>query len=76
MSKGLETKKPRLCVAGMRDYALILRAVADRLPTAVLSTGARVLDSSDFKAWLIELADKAEQAETPEQFFSQIGRAE
>ena len=72
MSNELKTEKQRLCEAGMRDYALILRAVAGRVPTAVLSTGARVLDPSDFKAWLMELAEKAEEAETPEQFFSRM----
>jgi hypothetical protein len=29
-----------------------------------------VLDVSDFRKWLIELAEKAEQAETLEQFLS------
>jgi hypothetical protein len=72
----LETRKRRLCSAEMKDYASVLRAVAQRVPTAALSTGARVLDTSDFRAWLIELADMAEKAETPEQFFSLIREAE
>jgi hypothetical protein len=76
MLDGLETRKRRLCSAEMRDYASILRAVAERAPTAVLSTGARVLDTSDFRAWLIELADMAEKAETLEQFFSRLHEAE
>jgi|GEM_PF-3827979 len=33
---------------------------------AYLSTGIRILDASDFKAWLIELADRAEAPETVE----------
>ena len=37
---------------------------------ARLSKGGRVLDASDFREWLIELAEKAEQAETVEQFLS------
>ena len=54
----------------MKDYAQLLRAIAAQASEARLSTGARVLDVSDFREWLIELADKAEQAETLEQFLS------
>ena len=56
----------------MKDYAQLLRAIASRVSEARLSTGARVLDASDFREWLIELAEKAEQAETLEQFLSQV----
>jgi saccharopine dehydrogenase-like NADP-dependent oxidoreductase len=56
----------------MRDYAQFLRTIAARVSEARLSTGARVLDTSDFREWLIELAEKAEQAETLEQFLSQV----
>jgi hypothetical protein len=55
----------------MKDYARLLRAIAALVGKARLSTGARVLDASDFREWLIELAEKAEQAETLEQFLSQ-----
>jgi hypothetical protein len=55
----------------MKDYAQLLRAIASVVGKARLSTGARVLDASDFRGWLIELAEKAEQAETLEQFLSQ-----
>ena len=55
----------------MKDYAQFLRAIAALVGKARLSTGARVLDAIDFKEWLIELAGKAEQAETLEQFLSQ-----
>jgi hypothetical protein len=55
----------------MTDYAHFLRAIAARVLEARLSKGARVLDASDVREWLIELAEKAEQAETLEQFFSQ-----
>jgi hypothetical protein len=55
----------------MKDYAKFLRAIAAQVLEARLSNGARVLDASDFRQWLVELAEKAEQAETLEQFFSQ-----
>ena len=54
----------------MKDYAQLLRAIAAQVSEARLSTGARVLDVSDFRKWLTELAEKAEQAETLEQFLS------
>jgi hypothetical protein len=54
----------------MKDYAQFLRAIAALVGKARLSTGARVLDASDFRGWLIELAEKAEQAETLEHFLS------
>ncbi len=53
----------------MREYALFLRLLAERVLTARLRSGAHVLDASDFREWLIELADKAEKAETIEEFF-------
>jgi hypothetical protein len=53
----------------MREYALFLRLLADRALNARLSTGARVVDASDFKAWLLELSDEAESADTLEEFF-------
>ncbi len=55
----------------MKDCAQLLRAIGAQVRKARLSTGARVLDASDFREWLIELAEKAEQAETLEQFLSQ-----
>ena len=45
----------------MKDHAQLLRAIAAQALEARLSTGARVLDASDFREWLIELAEKAEQ---------------
>jgi hypothetical protein len=39
-----------------------------------LSTGERVLDATDFKAWLLKLADRAEAAGTVEEFFSGLKR--
>jgi hypothetical protein len=54
----------------MKACAQLLRTIAARVSEARLSTGARVLDVSDFREWLIELAEKAEQSETLEQFLS------
>jgi hypothetical protein len=54
----------------MKDFAQLLRAIAEQVLQARLSTGARVLDPTDFREWLIGLAEKAEQADTLEQFLS------
>src|SRR2546427_8180966 len=62
----------RILSKSMSDYAMVLRAVAARILTARFSTGARVLDTSDCKKWLLELADAADEAEGFEQFLSQI----
>jgi hypothetical protein len=59
--------------AAMREYAEFLRTIAALVSKARLSNGARVLDASDVREWLIELADNADQAETLEQFLSQTG---
>lgn len=56
----------------MRNYAEFLRALSERGLSARLSSGARILDASDFREWLNELAKKAEQAETLEQFFARL----
>ena len=56
----------------MREFALFLRLLAERALTARLSTGARVLDAGDFKQWLIELADRANRAQSLEEFFSDL----
>lgn len=55
---------------------MLLRALAAGILTARLSTGARVLDATDCKKWLVELADQAEGAEALEQFLSQICKLE
>jgi len=49
-----------------------LRLLAERVFTARLKDGARLLDGSDFRTWLIELADECAAAETPEDFLRQI----
>ena len=54
----------------MNDHARLLRAIAAQVTEARVSSGARVLDVCDFRQWLIELAEKAEHAETLEQFLS------
>src|SRR6266436_5186388 len=46
----------------MKDYAKFLRAIAALALEARLSNGARALDASDFRQWLVELAEKAEHA--------------
>jgi hypothetical protein len=58
----------------MKRYAQFLRSIAAQVPEARLSTGARVSDASDFRQWLLELAEKAECAENLEQFLSQTKR--
>jgi hypothetical protein len=59
------------CEVAVKDCPDLLRAVAAQIMDARLSTGARVLDASDFREWLIELAEKAEQTKTLEEFLSQ-----
>jgi hypothetical protein len=56
----------------MREYALFLRLLAEQVYAARLSSGAGLGDVSDFKEWLIEAAEKAEQAETLPKFFSKL----
>jgi hypothetical protein len=56
----------------MKDHVRLLRAIAAKVLQARLSSGARVLDATDFREWLIELAEKAELAETLEEFLSHI----
>ncbi len=56
----------------MKEYAQFLRTIAALALEARLSNGARLLDASDFRQWLVEMAERAEQAEDLEQFLSQI----
>lgn len=58
--------------ASVREYELFLRLLADRVLTARFSTGARVLDAGDFKAWLSECAEKAAQSGTLQEFFGSL----
>jgi hypothetical protein len=76
MPKGASTTKDaerrgKVRERPMKDHAQLLRAIAALVGKARLSTGAHVLDAIDFREWLIDLAEMAEQAETPEQFLSQ-----
>jgi hypothetical protein len=56
----------------MKDYVRLFRAIAAKVLQARLSTGARVIDVTDFREWLIELAETAERAETLEELLSHI----
>jgi len=56
----------------MHEYALLFRILAERVFTARLSTGQRILDASDFREWLLELSDKAENAATVDEFSSRL----
>jgi len=56
----------------MREYELFLTLLAARVFKARLASGARVLDASDFHAWLLELAARAARSESLEEFFSKI----
>jgi hypothetical protein len=56
----------------VREYELFLRLLADRVLTARFSTGARVLDASDFKVWLLECADIAAACQSLSEFFDAL----
>ncbi len=56
----------------MREYALLFRILAERVFSARLSTGQRVLDAGDFHEWLLELSEQAEKATTVDEFFAQL----
>jgi hypothetical protein len=55
----------------MREYALFVRLLAERIYTAKLSTGP-IRDAADFHAWLVELSEIAERSVSLEEFFRQI----
>jgi hypothetical protein len=55
----------------VREYALFVRLIAEQVYTATLSTG-QIRDASDFHAWLIEVSEKAEQANSLHEFFEQM----
>ncbi len=56
----------------MKEYAQFLRRIAALTLQTRLASGARLLDVSDFRQWLVEMAEKAEQAEDLEQLLSRI----
>ena len=56
----------------MRDIQLFLRLLADRVYTARLGSGIRVLDASDFHAWIVECSDLAGRCSTMREFFEKL----
>jgi hypothetical protein len=56
----------------VREYALFLRLLAERVYTARLDDGRSLRDVMDFKEWLFEAADKAERAGSLPQFFEKL----
>jgi hypothetical protein len=67
-----QKKEVKVCNAVTKDVAQFVRVIAAQTLEARLSSGSRVRDVSDFRQWLLELADRIEQAENLEQFLSQI----
>jgi len=53
----------------VRDIALLLRILTEHVHTARLVCGVRILDVQDFRAWLLELSEKAEQVNTIDELF-------
>jgi hypothetical protein len=53
----------------VRDVALLLRILAERVHTAQLASGVRILDVQDFRTWFLELSEKAEQVNTIDELF-------
>lgn len=56
------------CQIPDEGMVFLLRLLANRVLSERLSSGIRILDATDFKAWLIELADRAEATGTLEGF--------
>jgi hypothetical protein len=56
----------------MRDIQLFLRLLAEKVYTARLSSGIRVLDGSDFRVWLMECSDLAGRCSTMREFFEKL----
>ena len=56
----------------MHDIALFLRLLSERVYTARFASGIRVLDVSDFNAWLLECSALADRCDTVEQFFNRL----
>lgn len=44
-----------------KEAAQLLRLLADELPRALTRDGTRVLDPSDFRLWLEDLAEESEK---------------
>ena len=56
----------------MRAFQLFLRVLAGHVLTARLQNGARVLDASDAKYWLLELADRMDKMNSMLEFLDWI----
>jgi hypothetical protein len=56
----------------VRDIALFLRLLSERVYSARLASGGRVLDASDFHQWLVECSALADRCDTVEQFFNRL----
>jgi hypothetical protein len=56
----------------MRDIQLFLRVLAKKVYSARLASGIRVLDASDFNAWLLECSDVAGHSATMQEFFDRL----
>jgi hypothetical protein len=67
-----QKKEVKVCNTVTKDVAQFFRVIAAQALEARLSSGTRARDASDFRQWLLELADRVEQAENLEQFLSQI----
>jgi len=67
-----QKKEVKVCNTVTKDVAQFVRAIAAQALEARLSSGPRARDASDFRQWLLELADRVEQAENLEQFLSQL----
>jgi hypothetical protein len=56
----------------MRDIQLFLRLLAEKIYSARLASGIRVLDASDFHAWIIECSELAGRCSTMQEFFEKL----
>lgn len=56
----------------MRDVQLFLRLLAQKVYSARLASGIRLLDASDFKMWLEELSESAGRCSTMQEFFDRL----
>jgi hypothetical protein len=58
--------------ASVHEHALFLRLLAEEVYTASLEGGQRVLDAGDFREWLVEAAERAQDSRTVDEFFSRL----
>ena len=56
----------------MPEYALFLRLLAEEVYTARLQGKQYLRDAGDFREWLLEAAEKAQESDTLEEFFSRL----